>query len=485
MAGKNKSDKVSSKKVAKASGNDLKNEDLTQSLGTAIHPESTQPTTSPTLFTEQKINRMASALPIWEASNILTQRNQLLWLNDREGKLRYARDIGNGAIHFWVTDNLEDENPVTLAGAAALAVIDTFDIRAACMHLIFAAHATQLERPWEQEFIISDRQIESYLGLKKRTDKSRHEKLALIEEIATQPCKITTFISYPTQGKVKGFTVEEGRLWHILGKRYEYQENLLGDKELIGITFIVKPGLWARYFLNEEGLKDKIAYSQLGYLSKNLLESVMSIWQHHEGAARLMMWLLFKTQFDCDSLVAVKTLMEIAYGSQKLIASQNNQDLRKKLVSQWDSDLLILQEKGWAIEFDSETYPPEIQPIGFGRTKSHRPKGFFDQLLGAFIKISLKDIMDNEIKLEAELQTEKSLLLPKINGARVKELRMQQGWSQRKLSTVTKISQGLISLIENGERTISPENEEILEKTLDPKTWGLRLEQPNHKHFAT
>jgi len=179
------------------------------------------------------------------------------------------------------------------------------------MHLIYAAYATQLERPWEQELIIDDRQTESYLGLKKRTDWTRQEKLAIIEEIAQQPCKITTFVSYPTQGKIKGFTLEEGTLWHILGKRYQYQENLFGEKELIGISFIVKPGLWAKYFLNEEGWKDAIAHRQQSFLSKTILESIMGIWQHHEGAARLMMWLLFKTQFDQNSLLLVHTLMEV------------------------------------------------------------------------------------------------------------------------------------------------------------------------------
>jgi hypothetical protein len=99
---------------------------------------SEHPKTSPNLFTDNPATRMASALPIWEASNILTQRKHLPWDNDSNGKLYYARDIGDGqgAIHFWVTENLEDERPATLAGAAALAVIDTFDIRAACMHLM-------------------------------------------------------------------------------------------------------------------------------------------------------------------------------------------------------------------------------------------------------------------------------------------------------------------------------------------------------------
>jgi hypothetical protein len=153
--------------------------------------------TSPDLFVNSATTSMASAMPIWGASSILTQRKDLPWSADPNGKLCYAKDVenGKGVVLFWVTEDLEQEYPATLAGAAALAVIDTFDIRAACMHLIYAAHATQLDRPWEQELVIDDRQIEAYLGLQKRTDKNRQQKLALIKEIVQQPCKITTFVS--------------------------------------------------------------------------------------------------------------------------------------------------------------------------------------------------------------------------------------------------------------------------------------------------
>lgn len=166
------------------------------------------------------------------------------------------------------------------------------------MHLIYAAHSTQLDKPWEQEFVIDDRQIEEYLGLKKRTDINKQQKLALIEEIAQQAFKITTYISWPAQGKVKGFTVEEGRLWHLLGTRYHYQQDLPGNEELIGITFVVRAGLWAKYFLNEDRRADLNTHCQYGTLSKALLEDVMSVWQHREGAARLLVWLLFKTRVD-------------------------------------------------------------------------------------------------------------------------------------------------------------------------------------------
>lgn len=433
--------------------------------------------TSPDLFPNGKnTTRMASALPIWEASSILTQRQDLPWANDSDGKLRHTRtaENGQGAVHFWVTDNLDDESPATLAGAAALAMIDTFDIRAACMHLIYAAHAAQIDRPWEQEFIIDDKQIEEYLGLKKRTDKSKQQKLALIQEIAKQPCKITTFVSWPTQNRVKGFTLEEGRLWHLLGTRYHYQQDLFGNKELTGITFIVRAGLWARYFLNEEGERQKSALCEYATLSKSSLRDVMSVWQHREGAARLMVWLLFKTKADRFSPLTVETLMEIAFGTQRIELAREDSQSRKKLVSMWDDTLAVLEERGWRIHFDPETYPPELQPQ---RTKQSRlqsrPRGFFEQLLnGRLWIVPQEDWRDEAIALEDEpisssideSPAEPDVQLPQLTGTTVKSCRLARGWSQRKLASLTGLSQGLISQLENGGRSITPENQLTLQR---------------------
>ena len=173
--------------------------------------------TSPTLFANGQTDPMASALPILEASSILAQRKDLRWTDDANGKLCYARQVGDGAggIYFWVTDDIADEHPSTLAGAAALACIDTFDIRAACMHLVYAAYAARLDKPWEKEFVIDDSQIEKYLGLSKRSDLNKAQRLQLIKQIAEQPCKITTYISWP-QTMTPKFTVAEGRLWHLI-----------------------------------------------------------------------------------------------------------------------------------------------------------------------------------------------------------------------------------------------------------------------------
>jgi DNA-binding XRE family transcriptional regulator len=441
--------------------------------------------TSSDLFVNGTTNRMASALPIWEASSILAQKKDLPWSIDPNGKLCYAKDVenGKGAVLFWLTEDLEQEHPATLAGAAAIAVIDAFDIRAACMHLIYAAHATQLEKPWEQEFVIDARQIEEYLGLKKRSDLNRQQKLALIQEIAQQPCKITTYISWPAQGKVKGFTIEKGRLWHLLGVRHHYQQDLFGHKDLEGITFVVRPGLWARYFLSEEDSADFSAYCQTGTLSKALLEDVMRVWQQREGAARLMIWLLFKTKVDMKHLLSVQALMEIAYGPQKIEAAKLDNRLRNKLANTWDEDLLVMHERGWQLHFHSQTYPPEIQPLAFGRRDRSRPRSFFAQLLSAHMWISPPEgFSQNSISTEEEgskPQVQQAVLPAKaqhtLSGTQVRALRIKKGWTQRELASLTGLSQSLIQLIEKNQRNITRETQRILERTLTENLGDLDI----------
>lgn len=420
------------------------------------------------LFANQNVANISSALPIWGASSVLTQRGDLLWLTGDDGKLFYATDENNrGTVNFWVTEDLEKEFPTTLAGTAALAVIDAFDIRAACLHLIYAACATQLDRPWEQEFEIDDRQIEEYLGLKKRTDKNRQQKLALIQEIAQQPCKITTFVSWKKQGRKKGFVVEEGRLWHLLGTRYHYEQDLLGNKEIVGITFTLRAGLWAKYFLDKE---DRINIYRHNTLPKSLLENVTSVWQHHEGAVRLMIWLLFKT--DLQNFLAVRDLMIIAYGGQKIEEAIQERQLRKKLANCWDEDLLVLHERGWQVHFH-DNYHDQIRPLGLGKADGARPRGFFEQLLSSQLWIEPPHTLRSDSVVTKNPLTTVQEKIPAtqtdFNGNSIKDLRQQKGWSQRKLAALTGISQGLISLIENNERSITRENLDIFRKILDFK----------------
>ncbi|MGP1383469.1 MAG: helix-turn-helix domain-containing protein [Thainema sp.] len=431
--------------------------------------------THPDLFSDSSTTPVPSSLPLLEASNILTRRKHLPWQTDPDGRLSYVRDFdtGEGAIHFWVTDEAESDHPVGLASAAALAVIDTFDIRAACMHLVYAAYAARVEDPWEHEIVVDDRQLEKYLGLYKRTDLNRQQKLELIKDLVEQPCKITTFITWKSTPKQKGFTVAEGRLWHLIETRYHYQQNLLDDtKDIAGMTFVIKPGSWAKHFLSESGDGGSADSPQYSNLSKALLESVMSIWQHREGAARLMIWLLFKSQQNQLYPYDVKTLMEVAYSSERLNQAISNRKIRSRIANAWDEDLFVLRDQGWGIQFDAETYPNDIRPYGLGRETANRPKGFFEQLLTAKVWISPPDdwfslSLPSQIDADLQTDTESESSIVVMTSADVKKQRNQRGWSQRKLASFTGLSQSLISLIEKGERQITAETEAALQRAFE------------------
>jgi DNA-binding transcriptional regulator YiaG len=488
-----------------------------------------RPPTSPNLFLDGRINCMASNKLIWEAANILTQGQNLGWTESGKESLYYKSPVakGQGYVSFWVTDDLYKLNPAVLEGEAALALIEQFDIRAACMHLIFAAHATQLDRPWEQQFVLSDTQLERYLGLdKNRNLKNKQEKLELLLNLAKQPCHLLVYVSWPGKGAVGSFSVSRTWLWEIAEPILHYQDcfydeqgNPIGERKLVGFTLKIRCGNWAQYFLNKEKRQNKSGYYEYGILSSGLLHDLMSTWHHHEGAARLMTWLLFKSKVNRDSPLMVDTLMKIAFGEQKVEEAIASSQERKKLVRKWETTLKVLIQKGWNIQPDPETYPPQYWPELVAPTPltpipddpeaaaqfwtqdaieseglrvtdiTKRTRGSFERLLGSKLmcyppaEIASKlDQIDEHRKLHQQKALPKTPStstaseaasvynqLPEIvelTGKRVRELRTAQGLSVTKLAFLAGMAKSMVSMIETGKRPITPETRKRLLQAL-------------------
>jgi len=455
-----------------------------------------RPITSPNLFANGKNNPFASAMVIWELCNLLAQRQSLPWKVDEEGAPYYEREVngGRGAIAYRITDSIANDTP-PLSGEKAVLEIESLDIRAACMHLIYAAHATALEKPWEQEFLISDRQIEEYLGLEKRKDLSKSFKLSLIRELAEQPCLITGEIHWPQQGKINRFSTSPNHLWHLVEIQYHFQADELGCKHLIGLTFKIRAGIWAQYFLNKQACKEQTAFYQYGVLPKSLLTNVMSIWQQHEGAGRMMLWLLFKTKMGKEQRITVPTLMRIAYGEEKVALASQKREERKRLLRAFESDLECLHNHGLKPVFDPVTYPPEIQPLwaklgdlpedgddaldfwindanNDTRITDAGPRGKWNLLMNA--RISWFEIPpDWEYAGEGEKKKrtptgkktkskERSVLLAE----QIMAARKNQGISQRDLAKLAGKSQSWVRDLEKGRLSAKFEDQMLLRKVL-------------------
>lgn len=450
--------------------------------------------TSLDLFSNGKNNPFASAIAIWEACNVLAQRTSLHWETDEEGYISYSRQVnqGRGAIAFHIQDPFKVNDKAT-----DIAAIEGLDIRAACIHLIFAAYATALDQPWEQEFAIDERQIEKYLGMEKRKDLSKAAKLALMKNIVQQACSLIISIDWPQQGRINGFSVTGSRLWHLVDIQHHFQEDNLGCKYLIGLTFKVKVGIWAKYFLNKQACKERTAFYQYGSLPKTVLTTVMSIWQQHEGAVRLMLWLLFKTKMGKEQRITIPTLLRIAYGEEKVALASRQREERKRLLRTFESDLEILNHYGMKPLFDPVTYPPEIQPLwaklvdlpedpdealefwtndGGAETRltDTGPRGKWNLLMNArILAFELPPEWEQQISESEKKQrrTAKAKRKPKATndllGEQILQARKNLNLSQRELAKLTGKSQSWIRDIENGRLKAKLEDQVLLRKVLN------------------
>jgi DNA-binding transcriptional regulator YiaG len=153
------------------------------------------------------------------------------------------------------------------------------------------------------------------------------------------------------------------RIWHMVAIHHHFEDDELGCKHLVGLTFRVRAGAWATYFLNQQGHWNRSAFYQYGNLPSCLLSEVMSHWQQHEGAVRMMLWLLFKTKMGYDQPVTIQTLMRVAYGEHRIAQAFTQSTFQKRLLKTFESDLETLYYYGIKPVFDPETYPIEIQPL--------------------------------------------------------------------------------------------------------------------------
>jgi len=317
------------------------------------------------LFLNGKNNAFASSMVVWEACNVLAQRQALPWQTDSDNTLAYLRPVrrGQGQIKIRLTENPEAPSPVPAQTKTAELAIANFDIRAACLHLIFAANAVKLDCPWQDSFNINDQQIEQYLGLDKRKDLTKLEKLTLIKDLVHQACRLLVTVDWPRQGRVHAFSQAEHAIWQLCHVNYYFEEDANGYRHLIGLGFTVQPGIWTQQFLNKQEYRRQTAYYQYSTLPHSLLTEVMSNWQQHEGAMRLLLWLLFKLRLGGDHRITVRTLLKIAYGEERLVEATTVRGAHKRLLKTFEHDLETICNYGLQPIFDPDTYPPEIQPL--------------------------------------------------------------------------------------------------------------------------
>jgi DNA-binding transcriptional regulator YiaG len=223
----------------------------------------------------------------------------------------------------------------------------------------------------------------------------------------------------------------------------------------------------------------------------------MSIWQQHEGAVRLMLWLLFKTKMGKEQRITVPTLLRIAYGEEKVTLASRQREERKRLLRTFESDLEILNHHGIKPVFDPITYPPEIQPLwaklmdipedpdealefwindagGETRLTDTGPRGKWNLLMNArILAFELppeweRQISESEKKQRRTARVKrKSPTAGDLVGEQILQARKTLNLSQRELAKLTGKSQSWIRDVENGRLKAKLEDQAILRKVLN------------------
>ncbi len=317
------------------------------------------------IFLNGKTTPFASCMVVWEACNLLAQRQALPWQEDDQGGLRYRHTIhrDRGELRFRLAADPEAPHPKAMDYALGMEALIQFDLRSACLHLIFAAQATTYDRPWEEPFVLNDQHIEQYLGLHRRKDLTKLERLKLIKTLVFQVCQMLVSLDWPRQGKVQGFSLNEHPVWQLLHTEYYFETDAEGCRHLIGLSFTLRAGVWAKHFLNRQDYRKQTAFYQYGTLPQTLLTTVMGGWQQHEGAMRLLLWLVFKLRLGSDHRMTVRTLLRIAYGEDRLREAMTVRGAHQRLLKTFENDLETLYHHGLKPQFDPDTYPPSIQPL--------------------------------------------------------------------------------------------------------------------------
>jgi DNA-binding XRE family transcriptional regulator len=146
-------------------------------------------------------------------------------------------------------------------------------------------------------------------------------------------------------------------------------------------------------------------------------------------------------------------------------------DFRKAydLTQRWDKALELLNKLRWQIAFDAQTYLEYLRP----GVKDKKLKGYFNKLLEAGITIKPPAPIPELLASKSELKRSKAQLkaaVPRhsLTGSQVKEYRIARGWSQGQLALYAGLKgKSLISRIESGQRTITPNMEAMFRQLLD------------------
>lgn len=356
------------------------------------------PPTEPPLFVSQTIEMTATGAPVISATQAYCKRPE--WEEYSPGKLYFQRRFGKGRyVEFYIM-NQQEQQPESITTQAEHEVQERYGVMAARLHAIFATYATRQIRPWEESFCLRGSDLIQALGLDRRKDMTKSEKLQAIADLAWLVGTLGAIVHW-REGQLDLCVTRKSPVWVIQYVEEYFQPQILGVDsvdELCEVLIRVQPGAWAEKFLNREGEQENRALHQFGYLHKAAFALNPN---RQELAAVLTLYLLQNRRARSSGKYRIRTLLEAVLAPQEITSIQQTRQYRSRFVQRFYDALEALVEIGFQIQFDA-TFPIELRPawselpdeddaidaVATAPKKASLPIGFFELWLDGILHIT-------------------------------------------------------------------------------------------------
>ena len=436
-----------------------------------------------------KVNNVAEPVPVTESrltnailpiptfagigSAALAQIRKDRWQKDSNG-FAYFRHQAKGNPKNYIEHYISNPGDIELLPLEqAEQIIDKFGFNTVKLHLIFAAHTMNQNRPWDSNFSLKASDVIKYLGWDRRTDLPVHQKLNEIAKAAfVLDCLLVKSVwveGRNKKGEINAST-PTGRMWNVVVDP-RGQLDIKGKVEKPEEVYItVQPGLIFHNFLNKAGSQLKEALYQFGYLAQDILRIDP---YHDELALRLAIHLAMDSRVHISGKYRVETLLKHLLPHTDIDTARSDKRKGYDLKQRWDNALKLLKELNWQIQFD-ESYPSWLQPGSKAKKPADaRKMKIIEWLLQAKITIKppepIPELLATKVQPKPKSQNQKRIPATAIGitSDQIRKARNTRGWSQRKLAGWLGVSQSLVKMWEKGKRTPSEEMETKLRQLLE------------------
>jgi hypothetical protein len=400
--------------------------------------------------------------------------------------------IDNSFInHQIISQHPETARIELIPGKAAWEIMQQFGPEAAYIFMVFVAQATDLEKSWEGSIQVKGSHLLKLYSWDNYQDLTLDKKLKRIGSLVELVCRLSVSICN-INTETKRCSVATSALWLLEELEYsgkisssnQHKNSELStfqSEDIDELIIRVRPGNWVEKFIGQTGYSERQTLQQYSYLGKSTLQ--INPYQQRL-AARLSVFLTIMSRLHPNGQYEVRDLLKTLESEDVLEEVQKHKDKQEKFVEEWNRALLTLQQLGWEIKFDPETYPEKICPAwslteGSPTHTAIRPPNWFYLWLHAKITINPTTLIQHRLEVSKALMLNNNLILnfnnlesitdqssqrlPRfIPGTALEEALSIKGLSKAKLAEQFGLDRSMVTRWIKGSRPIQSKHRELL-----------------------